>query len=264
MQQIDALIQVHDVYFKQHERFIFQGLNIQVPRGKITAVIGPSGVGKTSLLKLISAQYIPLQGEIFFDQQSMFCQSREELFALRKRMSMLFQNGALFTGLNVFDNVAYPIREHTTLPETMIRTLVLMKLEAVGLRGAAQLMPSELSGGMARRVALARAIALDPELVMFDEPFTGQDPIAMGVLIELIKKLNDTLKLSCLIVSHDIREVLGIADHVIMIENKKAIAQGSAKQIQMSDDPRLCQFLQGKPDGLVPFHYPTRPFVEDL
>lgn len=261
VQQQSTLVEMNHVHFKRGDRFIFKDLSVAIPRGQITAIIGPSGAGKTTLLKLICGQIKPSSGTVLFDQNAIPDLSRKALFALRKRMSILFQNGALFTGISVFDNVAYPIREHTRLPEPLIRTLVLMKLEAVGLRGAADLMPSELSGGMARRVALARAIALDPELIMFDEPFTGQDPIGMGILLELIKKLNDTLKITCVIVSHDIHEVLSIADYAIVVANQHVIAQGSPAMIQASDDPRLHQFLQGEPDGPVSFHFPAAPFV---
>lgn len=264
MSQQDVIVSVANVDFKRDERYIFQDLTLQVPRGQISVIIGPSGAGKTTLLKLISGQLLPLCGDVLFDNYSIPKLPRQKLLNLRKRMSMLFQNGALFTGMSVFDNVAYPIREHTKLSESLIRTLVMMKLEAVGLRGAAQLMPSELSGGMARRVALARAIALDPELIMFDEPFTGQDPISLGVLVKLIKELNHALSLSCLLVSHDIKEVLSIADYVIMIANRQVIAQGDVHTIKKSSNPHVQQFLSGCPDGPVPFHFPAPPLAEDL
>ena len=200
----NPLIEVKNLTFKRGERIIYDNLNLRVEQGKITAIMGPSGIGKTTLLKLIGGQLHPQQGEILFDGQDICKMSNSELYRVRQRMGMLFQSGALFTDLSTFDNVAFPIREHTRLPETLIRQIVLMKLEAVGLRGAAELMPSELSGGMARRAALARTIALDPELIMYDEPFTGQDPISMGVIVSLIKRLNEALQLTSIVVSHDV------------------------------------------------------------
>ena len=211
------LIEVKNLTFKRGERVIYDNLNLKVQQGKITAIMGPSGIGKTTLLKLIGGQLYPEQGEILFDGQDICRLSNSELYEVRKRMGMLFQSGALFTDISTFDNVAFPIREHTRLPESLIRQIVLMKLEAVGLRGAADLMPSELSGGMARRAALARAIALDPDLIMFDEPFTGQDPISMGVIVSLIKRLNEALNLTSIVVSHDVQEVLSIADYAYII-----------------------------------------------
>lgn len=211
------LIEVKNLTFKRGERVIYDNLNLKVQQGKITAIMGPSGIGKTTLLKLIGGQLYPEQGEILFDGQDICRLSNRELYEVRKRMGMLFQSGALFTDISTFDNVAFPIREHTRLPESLIRQIVLMKLEAVGLRGAADLMPSELSGGMARRAALARAIALDPDLIMFDEPFTGQDPISMGVIVSLIKRLNEALNLTSIVVSHDVQEVLSIADYAYII-----------------------------------------------
>ena len=201
------LIEVNNLTFKRGERVIYDNLNLKVQQGKITAIMGPSGIGKTTLLKLIGGQLYPEQGEILFDGQDICRLSNRELYEVRKRMGMLFQSGALFTDISTFDNVAFPIREHTRLPESLIRQIVLMKLEAVGLRGAADLMPSELSGGMARRAALARAIALDPDLIMFDEPFTGQDPISMGVIVSLIKRFNEALNLTSIVVSHDVNEI---------------------------------------------------------
>ena len=214
------LIEVKNLTFKRGERVIYDNLNLKVQQGKITAIMGPSGIGKTTLLKLIGGQLYPEQGEILFDGQDICRLSNRELYEVRKRMGMLFQSGALFTDISTFDNVAFPIREHTRLPESLIRQIVLMKLEAVGLRGAADLMPSELSGGMARRAALARAIALDPDLIMFDEPFTGQDPISMGVIVSLIKRLNEALNLTSIVVSHDVQEVLSIADYAYIIACK--------------------------------------------
>ncbi|EER47896.1 ABC transporter ATP binding protein [Actinobacillus minor NM305] len=264
MQNTENLIEVKNLTFKRGERVIYDNLNLQVQKGKVTAIMGPSGIGKTTLLRLIGGQIIPEQGEILFDGQDICQASNKELYQLRQRMGMLFQSGALFTDLSTFDNVAFPIREHTTLPEELIRKLVLMKLESVGLRGAAHLMPSELSGGMARRAALARAIALDPDLIMYDEPFTGQDPISMGVIVELIKKLNQALNLTSIVVSHDVTEVLSIADYAYIVANQRVIAQGTPEELVESQDPQVIQFLAGKADGPVRFHYPAKDYVEDL
>ena len=239
------LIEVKNLTFKRGERVIYDNLNLKVQQGKITAIMGPSGIGKTTLLKLIGGQLYPEQGEILFDGQDICRLSNHELYDVRKRMGMLFQSGALFTDISTFDNVAFPIREHTRLPESLIRQIVLMKLEAVGLRGAADLMPSELSGGMARRAALARAIALDPDLIMFDEPFTGQDPISMGVIVSLIKRLNEALNLTSIVVSHDVQEVLSIADYAYIIADKHVIAEGTSEQLLASQDPQVVQFLKG-------------------
>lgn len=264
MQNTENLIEVKNLTFKRGERVIYDNLNLQVQKGKVTAIMGPSGIGKTTLLRLIGGQIIPERGKILFDGQDICQASNKELYQLRQRMGMLFQSGALFTDLSTFDNVAFPIREHTTLPEELIRKLVLMKLESVGLRGAAHLMPSELSGGMARRAALARAIALDPDLIMYDEPFTGQDPISMGVIVELIKKLNQALNLTSIVVSHDVTEVLSIADYAYIVANQRVIAQGTPEELVASQDPQVIQFLAGKADGPVRFHYPAKDYVEDL
>ena len=258
------LIEVKNLTFKRGERVIYDNLNLKVQQGKITAIMGPSGIGKTTLLKLIGGQLYPEQGEILFDGQDICRLSNRELYEVRKRMGMLFQSGALFTDISTFDNVAFPIREHTRLPESLIRQIVLMKLEAVGLRGAADLMPSELSGGMARRAALARAIALDPDLIMFDEPFTGQDPISMGVIVSLIKRLNEALNLTSIVVSHDVQEVLSIADYAYIIADKHVIAEGTSEQLLASQDPQVVQFLRGEGDGPVKFHYPAKDYVEEL
>ena len=258
------LIEVKNLTFKRGERVIYDNLNLKVQQGKITAIMGPSGIGKTTLLKLIGGQLHPEQGEILFDGQDICRLSNRELYEVRKRMGMLFQSGALFTDISTFDNVAFPIREHTRLPESLIRQIVLMKLEAVGLRGAADLMPSELSGGMARRAALARAIALDPDLIMFDEPFTGQDPISMGVIVSLIKRLNEALNLTSIVVSHDVQEVLSIADYAYIIADKHVIAEGTSEQLLASQDPQVAQFLKGEADGPVKFHYPAGDYVEEL
>ncbi|KOO05160.1 phospholipid ABC transporter ATP-binding protein MlaF [Vibrio nereis] len=260
----EDLVTVKQLTFSRGERKIFDGISLHVPKGKVTAIMGPSGIGKTTLLRLIGGQIAPEEGEIWFDGKNIPVLSRKQLYAERKKMSMLFQSGALFTDLNVFDNVAFPLREHTQLNEELIRTLVLLKLEAVGLRGAAELMPSELSGGMARRAALARAIALDPELIMFDEPFVGQDPITMGVLVELIRNLNQALGVTSIVVSHDVPEVMSIADWVYILADGKMIACGTPDEIRENPDPQVQQFLKGKADGPVPFRYPAQPLAQEL
>ncbi|EHR7165715.1 phospholipid ABC transporter ATP-binding protein MlaF [Vibrio parahaemolyticus] len=258
------LVTVNNLTFSRGNRTIFDGIDLHVPEGKVTAIMGPSGIGKTTLLRLIGGQLYPEQGEIWFDGDNIPTLSRKKLYNARKKMSMLFQSGALFTDLNVFDNVAFPLREHTNLSEDLIRTMVLLKLEAVGLRGAAQLMPSELSGGMARRAALARAIALDPDLIMFDEPFVGQDPITMGVLVKLIKDLNQALGLTSIVVSHDVPEVMSIADWVYLLADGKIIAFGTPEELSQNPDPRVQQFLQGDADGPVPFRFPAQSIEKDL
>lgn len=258
------LVDVRGVSFSRGNRLIFDDISLTVPQGKITAIMGPSGIGKTTLLRLIGGQITPDSGEILFDGENIPAMSRSRLYAVRKRMSMLFQSGALFTDMNVFENVAYPLREHTCLPAPLLRTTVLMKLEAVGLRGAAQLMPSELSGGMARRVALARAIALEPDLIMFDEPFVGQDPITMGVLVKLISELNRSLGVTCVVVSHDVPEVLSIADYAYIAADQHIIAHGVAQELQTNSDSRVRQFLDGTADGPVPFRYPAGDYQQDL
>lgn len=258
------LVTVNNLTFSRGNRTIFDGIDLHVPEGKVTAIMGPSGIGKTTLLRLIGGQLYPEQGEIWFDGDNIPTLSRKKLYNARKKMSMLFQSGALFTDLNVFDNVAFPLREHTNLSEDLIRTMVLLKLEAVGLRGATQLMPSELSGGMARRAALARAIALDPDLIMFDEPFVGQDPITMGVLVELIKDLNQALGLTSIVVSHDVPEVMSIADWVYLLADGKIIAFGTPEELSQNPDPRVQQFLQGDADGPVPFRFPAQSIEKDL
>ena len=244
---------------------IFDGVDMDIRRGKITVIMGPSGTGKTTLLRLIGGQLKPMAGgKILVDDEEVTELNRAQLYKLRKRMGMLFQNGALLTDLNVYDNIAYPIREHTQLPESVIRTMILMKLQAVGLRGARHLMPSELSGGMSRRVALARAIALDPMMIMYDEPFTGQDPISMGVLVRLIRNLNDALGMTSIVVSHDIQEALEIADYVYLLSGGKAVAHGTSDDLYNSGSEWAQQFLKGQPDGPVPFHFQARDFAEDL
>lgn len=259
-----ALITVRGMRFARGSRMIFDGIDLDIPRGKVTAIMGPSGTGKTTLLKLIGGQLQPSAGSVLVDGEDVHRLSRSGLYALRKRMGMLFQSGALLTDLNVFENVAFPLREHTDLPEPMIRDLVLMKLEAVGLRGARHLFPAELSGGMARRVALARAIALDPMMIMYDEPFTGQDPISMGVLVKLIRSLNTALQLTSVIVSHDVQEAMSISDYIYLLSGGKVVAHGTPADLRHSASDWAQQFLQGLPDGPVPFHYPAGDFVEDL
>ncbi|MCB1876188.1 MAG: ATP-binding cassette domain-containing protein [Chromatiales bacterium] len=260
----EVLVKIRGLRFFRGSLPIADGVDMDIRRGKVTAIMGPSGTGKTTLLKLIGGQLYPDAGEVLVDGKNIHTLSRKELYALRRRMGMLFQSGALLTDLDVFENVAFPIREHMTLPESMLRTLVLMKLESVGLRGARDLMPSELSGGMARRVALARAIALDPMMVMYDEPFTGQDPISMGVLVQLIRRLNDALGLTSIVVSHDVKETLSIADYVYVLSRGKVMGQGSPEELRKTDSEWLKQFLQGLPDGPVPFHYPGPDYFDDL
>lgn len=260
----DILIKVRDLHFSRGSRMIFDGVDLDIQRGKITAIMGPSGTGKTTMLRLIGGQLRPLSGSVHVDGQHVAALRHAQLYQLRKSMGMLFQNGALLTDMNVYDNVAFPLREHTALSETMIRDLVLMKLHSVGLRGARNLMPSELSGGMARRVALARAIALDPMMMMYDEPFTGQDPISMGVLVRLIRELNDALGLTSIIVSHDIAETSSIADYIYLLSNGKVVGHGTAEELKNSSSEWAQQFLKGRDDGPVPFHYQAEDYMTDL
>ena len=259
-----SIVEVKDVSFSRGDRTIYKNMSFSVPKGKITAIMGPSGIGKTPMLRLIGGQLKPDAGDILFEGGSIPSMSRKELYAARTKMSMLFQSGALFTDMSVFDNIAFPLREHTKLSEALIKLVVLMKLQAVGLRGAKDLMPSELSGGMARRAALARAIALDPELIMYDEPFAGQDPISMGVLVKLIKSLNEVLGLSSLIVTHDVTEVMSIADHVIIIADQGVIGAGTPDEMRNHESPLVQQFLKGLSDGPVPFHYPAQTYADEL
>lgn len=258
------LITIRDLHFAYGPKPIFTGVDMDMPQGSVIGIMGPSGTGKSTLLRLIGAQVLPSQGEVIFDSEQMASLSRTALYNARQKMGMLFQNSALFTHLSVFDNVAFPLREHTPLTEGMIRDLVLMKLELVGLRGATALMPSELSGGMMRRVALARAIALDPTLVMYDEPFTGLDPIAKGVIVKLIRQINDALGLTSIVVSHDVEDLLKISDLVYVVADGKVIGHGDPHAVQQDSNPQLKQFIQGLPDGTVPFHYPARAYKEDL
>jgi phospholipid/cholesterol/gamma-HCH transport system ATP-binding protein len=258
------LIEVRNLTFSFGSRVIFDDVDMDFQRGKVTTIMGPSGTGKTTMLRMIGGQLRPNTGSVRVDDREVPSLSREQLYNLRMRMGMMFQSGALFTGFSVFDNVAFPMREHTRLSETMIRDLVLMKLEAVGLRGARDLMPAELSGGMARRVALARAIALDPMMIMYDEPFTGQDPITVGVIMKLIRMISDTLGLTSIIVSHDVQEVSAISDYIYMLSNGKVVGQGVPDDMWQSDSPWVTQFMKAQPDGPVPFHYPAADMAEDL
>ncbi len=260
---MDNFVEILDLTFTRSGREIFKDINLRIARGKITAIMGPSGTGKTTLLRLIGAMLTPDKGRVLVDGVDVYTLNRSELYKVRGKMGMLFQSGALFTGLDVFENVAFPLREHTKLSEDEIRKLVLTQLEAVGLKGARDLMPSELSGGMARRVALARALVLNPQLIMYDEPFTGQDPITMGVLVKLIKQLNTNLGLTSVIVSHDVAETLGIADYVYVLADGKLIGEGSPEDIANNNSPFVKQFINGLADGPVPFHYPERNYHED-
>ena len=260
----NALVQLRDIRFGYGERVILDGISLTVPRGKVTALMGASGGGKTTVMRLIGGQYKAQSGSLTFDGQEVASLNATDLYAVRRRMGMLFQFGALFTDLSVFDNVAFPLREHTDLSEDMVRDIVLMKLEAVGLRGARNLMPSEVSGGMARRVALARAMALDPELIMYDEPFAGLDPISLGTAARLIRQLNDALGLTSIIVSHDLDETFHIADQVIVLANGKIAAQGTPDEVRRSSDPLVHQFVSAAPEGPVRFHYPGPSVVEDF
>ncbi len=258
------LITIDDLHFYRGQRKIFDGLSMNIPQGKITAIMGPSGTGKTTLLKMIGGLLNPHEGTVTMDGKVVSKLGHTGLFELRKRMGMLFQSGALLTDSSVFENVAFPLQEHTKLSESMIRDLVLLKLEAVGLRGAVDMMPSELSGGMARRVALARAISLDPDLIMYDEPFTGLDPITLGTIVSLIKKLNKALGITSLMVSHDMAETLSIADYCHIIAEGKTVVSGTPEELQQSDSEWVQQFLQGLPDGPAPFHYPAESLEHDF
>ncbi|WP_394779783.1 ABC transporter ATP-binding protein [Undibacterium sp.] len=258
------LVEIRNLQFGYGDRTILSGLQMDFPRGKVVAVMGGSGSGKTTILRLIGGQLRPQQGEVFVDGKVVHKLPTSGLYALRRKMGMLFQHGALFTDLSVFENVAFPLREHTDLPESVIRDLVLLKLNAVGLRNAAALKPSEISGGMARRVALARAVALDPQLIMYDEPFAGLDPISMGVTANLIRNLNDALGSTSILVSHDVNESFTIADYVYFLSQGKIVAQGTPDQMRASDDPYVKQFVHAEADGPVPFHYPGKSLADDL
>ncbi len=259
-----ALVELRDVSFGYGARPVLQGLSLSVPRGRVTALMGPSGCGKTTVLRLIGGQQRAQQGQVLVSGQDMGAMDETQLYAARRRMGMLFQFGALFTDLSVFDNVAFPLREHTRLPEALVRDIVLMKLDAVGLRGARDLMPSQVSGGMARRVALARAIALDPELVMYDEPFAGLDPISLGTAAQLIRQLNDALGVTSIVVSHDVQETFLIADQVILLAGGKVAAQGTPDELRASTDPLVRQFFGMDMEGPVQFHYPGPSVEQDF
>lgn len=261
----DVLVHVEDVHFGYGARKIYKGMTLDIPKGKITAILGPSGTGKTTLLRLIGGQLVPDSGRILFDGINVHQLKRAELYELRKRMSMLFQSGALFTDLSVYENVAFPLREHTKLPEILIHDLVMMKLEAVGLRGAANFSPNELSGGMARRAALARSIALDPELIMYDEPFVGQDPITMAVLVKLIADINKYLGVTSIIVTHDVQEVLSIAHQVFIVADGVVLGSGTPQEVRNSTDPKVQQFINGDYDGPYAFKLKAeKEYLEEL
>ncbi len=262
--EIDNLVTLTDVHLKRGDKAVFTDLSLRVPRGRVTAIIGPSGIGKTSLLELIGGRLLPDQGYLMVDGLSVPDLGHVELFALRRKMGMLFQGGALLSDLNVFENIAFPLREHTRLPQVVIRQLVLMKLELVGLRGARHLMPADLSGGMVRRVALARALVMDPMMVMYDEPFTGLDPISKAVIVKLIRQVNDAHAMTSIVVTHDVTEAMQIADFIYMLGEGRVLASGSADEILNSPRKDVRQFLQGKPDGPVPFHYAAADYLDDL
>lgn len=260
----DTVVAVRDLHYSVGGREIFSGLDLDVRRGRITAIMGPSGTGKTTLLKLITAQVAPDSGELQVFGQNLATLSSRQIYGLRRRTGMLFQNGALLTDMDVFENVAFPVREHTDLPEPLVRLLVLTKLQAVGLRGAAELMPAELSGGMARRVALARAIVMDPEILLYDEPFVGLDPISLGVILRLIKRMNQALGITSVVVSHDVQELATIADDSYLLSGGRVAAAGSPQQLRDSDSAAVRQFMTGSAEGPVQFHYPAPDYAGQL
>jgi phospholipid/cholesterol/gamma-HCH transport system ATP-binding protein len=264
LNQPAPIVDIRNVNYAVNGRPIFSGLDMQVPRGRITAVMGPSGTGKTTLLRLITGQVIADTGSIVVAGQELLGVKRADLYVLRRRMGMLFQNGALLTDLSVFENVAFPLREHTDLPERLIRELVLTKLQAVGLRGAAELAPAELSGGMSRRVALARAIVMDPEILIYDEPFVGLDPISLGVILRLIRRLNDALGITSIVVSHDVQEISTVADLVFLLSGGKVAAKGTPQELQSYPSEIVRQFVGGLADGPVPFHFPAPDYFGEL
>ena len=260
----ENLVDVESVSFAYARRPVLKGISMRVPRGKVVAIMGASGSGKTTLLRIIGGQLAPTSGTVRFDGENVHGLAADALYRMRRRMSMLFQFGALFTDMTVYENVAFPLREHTHLPESMIRDLVLMKLEAVGMRGATWLKPAELSGGMARRVALARAVVLDPTLVMYDEPFAGLDPIALSVIARLIRTLNDALGSTSIIVTHDVIETLQLVDYLYFISNGVIVGEGTPAEVRKSELPYVKQFVHGETDGPVPFHYPAPPYAKDV
>jgi phospholipid/cholesterol/gamma-HCH transport system ATP-binding protein len=260
----DTIVEIRDVHYSIGNREIFSGLSLSIPRGRITAIMGPSGTGKTTLLRLITGQLKPDRGQVLFDGADVSRLNIKELYALRLRMGMLFQNGALLTDMDVFDNVAFPLREHTKLPQSLLRNIVLTKLQAVGLRGAAHLMPVELSGGMARRVALARAMATDPEVLIYDEPFAGLDPISMGMIVRLVRQMNYALGITSIVVSHDVEELAHLADMSFILAGGKVVATGSFAELKDYDSEIVNQFVNGLADGPVPFHYPAPEYFEQL
>jgi phospholipid/cholesterol/gamma-HCH transport system ATP-binding protein len=260
----ESLVELRNLTFGYGERVILDNISLSVPRGKVTALMGASGGGKTTILRLIGGQNKAQRGQLLFDGQDVTPMNQTQIYAARRRMGMLFQFGALFADLSVFENVAFPLREHTDLPDALIRDIVLMKLNTVGLRGARDLMPSEVSGGMARRIALARAIALDPELVMYDEPFSGLDPISLGTAARLIRQLNDSMGLTSIFVSHEVEQTFAIADHVIILANGGIAAQGTPQEVRESTDPLVYQYINALPDGPVRFHYPGLSVEEDF
>ncbi len=260
----ENVVEISGLKYRVGEKVIFDRLNINILRGKITAIMGPSGTGKTTLLRIMTGQVLPDRGRVVVDGKNIRRLTTAELYDLRAEMGFLFQNGALFTDSSVYENVAFPLREHTKLPEVLIRHIVLMKLQAVGLRGAAEMMPAELSGGMARRVALARAIVMDPKIIFYDEPFVGLDPISMGVIVRLIRELNDSLNLTSIIVSHDVHEVNAVSDQSYLISNGKVVGYGTPEELEHNKSAWVRQFMKGLADGPVPFHYPAPDYAKQL
>jgi phospholipid/cholesterol/gamma-HCH transport system ATP-binding protein len=265
LNQSNSIVEIRNLsYAINGGRPVFAGLDMDIPRGRVTAIMGPSGTGKTTLLRLITGQARADEGSILVAGQELRGMRRADLYVLRRRMGMLFQNGALLTDLSVFENVAFPLREHTDLPERLIRQLVLTKLQAVGLRGAAELMPAELSGGMSRRVALARAIVMDPEILIYDEPFVGLDPISLGVILRLIRRLNDALGITSIVVSHDVHEISTVADVIFLLSGGKVVARGTPPELQSNPSEIVRQFIGGLADGPVPFHFPAPDYFGEL